>query len=101
MKNPITFYEENGELKVKLSSRTVNKVARELAMMHAEDHGLPWPVPWEVIAECLKGEPKKPYKESFIWSLLEYLEDERFFKIDGMAMNIMVENLLHMECSDG
>lgn len=33
MRNSVKFYEENGETKVVLSARTVNKVARELAHM--------------------------------------------------------------------
>lgn len=101
MRNSVKFYEENGETKVVLSARTVNKVARELAHMYEDEHNLPIWFPWEVIAECLRGQTKEPYKESFVWTLLEYMEDERFEKIDGMAMNIMVENLLHLECSDG
>ncbi len=101
MKNTVTFYEENGELKAKVSTRTVNRVARELAHMFEIEHDLPLCFPWEVIAECLRGEPASPYKESFVWTLLNYLEDERFDKIDGMAMNIMFDNLLHMECCDG
>lgn len=91
MKNPVTMYEENGQIKFKVSNRTVNAVARDLASM------FPLPIPWEVIAECLRGEPKDTYKDEFIWQLLEFLEDDRFDKYDGMAMNIMLENLLHMD----
>lgn len=97
MKKAQDLFEHNDGSAFKLSNRTVNKVARELASMF--DTVLPFP--WEIIAECLRGEPKEKYKESFIWTLLEFLEDERFDRIDGMAMNVMVENLLHMETSNG
>ena len=91
MKNPVTMYEENGQIKFKVSNRTVNAVVRDLASM------FPAPIFWEMIATCLRGEAKEECDADFIWQLLELLEDDRFDKCDGMAMNIMLENLLHMD----
>ncbi|WP_455580577.1 hypothetical protein [Dysosmobacter sp.] len=91
MKNPVTMYEENGQIKFKLSNRTVNAVARDLASM------FPATIPWEVIAKRLRGEGKEDSDAEFTWQLLEFLEDDRFDKYDGMAMNIMLENLLHLD----
>ena len=91
MKNPVTMYEENGQIKFKVSNRTVNAVARDLASMFRR------PISWEMIATCLRGEAKEECDADFTWQLLEFLEDDRFDKYDGMAMNIMLENLLHMD----
>lgn len=91
MKNPVTMYEENGQIKFKVSNRTVNAVARDLASM------FPVPISWEMIAKWLRGEAKEECDADFTWQLLEFLEDDRFDKYDGMAMNIMLENLLHMD----